>query len=102
MVPREKLSELVSIGTLFAFVIVCLSIIVLRKKRPDLERPFKTPFSPAIPVLGAVFCLGQMAALPIDTWLRLIIWMAIGFVVYFCYSVRHSKVRKSANCRGNS
>ena len=93
ILPINKLGELVSIGTLLAFVIVCVSVVVLRKKRPELRRPFKTPFSPVIPVLGAVACAAQMAALPLDTWLRLIIWMAIGFGVYFAYGVRHSRLR---------
>jgi basic amino acid/polyamine antiporter, APA family len=94
LLPINKLGELVSIGTLLAFVIVCVSVLVLRKKRPDINRPFKTPFSPMVPLLGAIACAGQMAALPLDTWLRLIIWMVIGFVVYFTYSVRHSRLRK--------
>jgi APA family basic amino acid/polyamine antiporter len=91
------LGELVSIGTLLAFAIVCVSIVVLRKTRPDLERPFRTPWVPVIPVLGALICLVQMAALPIDTWLRLILWMALGFVIYFTYGIRHSKQRKLNN-----
>ena len=91
ILPINILGELVSIGTLLAFAIVCISVLILRKKRPDLERPFRTPFVPLIPILGALICLLQMAALPLDTWLRLIIWMAIGFVIYFAYGVRHSK-----------
>jgi basic amino acid/polyamine antiporter, APA family len=93
VLPISILGELVSIGTLLAFAIVCVSILVLRKTRPDLHRPFRTPFVPLIPILGALICLVQMAALPIDTWLRLIVWMAIGFVIYFTYSYRHSKQR---------
>ncbi len=97
VLPISILGELVSIGTLLAFAIVCVSIIVLRKTRPDLERPFRTPFVPLIPILGALICLIQMAALPMDTWLRLIIWMAIGFVIYFTYGIRHSIQRKLNN-----
>ena len=93
VLPISILGELVSIGTLLAFAIVCISILVLRKTRPDIERPFRTPFVPLIPILGALICLIQMAALPLDTWLRLIIWMAIGFVIYLAYSYRHSKLR---------
>ncbi len=93
VLPISILGELVSIGTLLAFAIVCASIIVLRKTRPDLERPFRTPFVPLIPILGALICFIQMAALPLDTWLRLFIWMAIGFVIYFTYGIRHSKQR---------
>ena len=92
--PIGILGELVSIGTLLAFVIVCAGIIVLRKKRPDINRPFKTPMVPLFPILGIIICGLQMYALPTDTWLRLIIWMAIGIVIYFTYSIKHSKVRK--------
>jgi basic amino acid/polyamine antiporter, APA family len=94
ILPISMLGELVSIGTLLAFVIVCLSILVLRYKRPEIQRPFKTPWVPVIPLLGALICLVQMASLPLDTWLRLIIWMAIGFVIYFTYSHKHSKFLK--------
>jgi APA family basic amino acid/polyamine antiporter len=97
VLPISVLGELVSIGTLLAFAIVCVSIVVLRKTRPDLERPFRTPWVPVIPVLGALICIVQMAALPMDTWLRLILWMALGFVIYFTYGIRHSKQRKLNN-----
>jgi basic amino acid/polyamine antiporter, APA family len=95
ILPISILGELVSIGTLLAFVIVCLSIIILRRKRPELERPFRTPFVPLVPILGALICFVQMAALPLGTWLRLIIWMGIGFIIYFTYGIRKSKLRKS-------
>ncbi len=95
VLPIALLGELVSIGTLLAFVIVCVSVIVLRKTKPDLPRPFKTPLVPLIPILGIIFCGAQMAALPLDTWLRLIIWMVLGFGIYFSYSVRNSRVRKA-------
>jgi APA family basic amino acid/polyamine antiporter len=93
ILPISILGELVSIGTLFAFIIVCLSVLVLRKTKPEVHRPFKTPWVPFVPIAGAVICFIQMAALPLDTWLRLIIWMALGFVIYFFYGVKHSKVR---------
>lgn len=92
ILPISILGELVSIGTLLAFTIVCISIIFLRKKRPDIPRPFRTPLVPLIPILGAVFCVGQMASLPADTWLRLIVWMYIGFIIYFIYSIRKSVI----------
>jgi len=95
ILPISILGELVSIGTLLAFIIVCISILVLRKSKPDIERPFKTPWVPMVPILGAAICFIQMASLPLDTWLRLIIWMAIGFAIYFTYSVKHSKIRNS-------
>jgi basic amino acid/polyamine antiporter, APA family len=95
ILPISILGELVSIGTLLAFVIVCLSIILLRKKRPELERPFRTPFVPLIPILGALICFVQMASLPLGTWLRLLIWMALGLIIYFTYGIRKSKLRNS-------
>jgi len=94
ILPINVLGELVSIGTLLAFAIVCVSVIILRKKRPDLPRPFKTPFVPLVPILGALICIIQMAALPVATWLRLIIWMALGFIIYFSYGIRKSKLGK--------
>ena len=95
LMPLSILGEMVSIGTLFAFVIVCISIIVLRKTRPDAPRPFRTPWVPLVPILGAGICLLQMYALPADTWWRLAIWMAIGIAIYFGYSRHHSKLNKS-------
>ena len=93
VLPIDILGELVSIGTLLAFAIVCISIIILRKKRPELNRPFRTPLVPLIPILGALICIAQMASLPLSTWLRLIIWMALGFIIYFSYGIRKSKLR---------
>src|SRR5665648_9966 len=93
ILPIDILGELVSIGTLLAFAIVCIGILFLRYKRPELKRPFRTPWVPLIPILGAAICLLQMYSLPFDTWLRLIIWMAIGMVIYFTYSVHHSVLR---------
>ena len=93
LVPIGLLGQLVSIGTLFAFVIVSIGVIVLRKTRPDLPRPFKVPFSPVIPILSAGASLYLMYGLPFDTWARLIVWMLIGVAIYFAYSVRHSKLR---------
>ena len=95
ILPIGLLGELVSIGTLLAFVIVCMGVMILRKTRPDIPRPFKTPLVPLIPILGVIICLAQMAALPLDTWLRLVVWMVAGFFIYFLYSRKHSKVRKS-------
>jgi len=87
------LGALVSIGTLMAFVIVSIAIVFLRKTRPELERPFKVPFVPALPIASAVVSLVLMASLPWATWERLIIWMVIGIAVYFFYGVRHSRLR---------
>lgn len=93
LLPIRILGELVSIGTLLAFAIVCVSVLILRKTRPELKRPFRTPWVPFVPIAGAAICLIQMFSLPLDTWLRLIIWMAIGFIIYFTYSQWHSKIR---------
>jgi APA family basic amino acid/polyamine antiporter len=92
--PIGALGELVSIGTLLAFVIVSIGVIFLRYRRPDLHRPFKTPLVPFVPILSALVSLALMAGLPWDTWLRLIIWMTIGLVLYFAYGYRHSELRK--------
>ena len=93
ILPIKILGELVSIGTLLAFVIVCCSILVLRKTNPETPRPFRTPWVPFVPIAGIVICTTQMVALPVDTWLRLIIWMALGLVIYFTYSRFNSKLR---------
>lgn len=90
--PINILGELVSIGTLLAFVIVCISVIVLRKKRPDAPRTFRTPWVPFVPIMGIIICFGQMLALPWPTWERLIGWMALGMVIYFSYGYRKSKL----------
>jgi APA family basic amino acid/polyamine antiporter len=90
--PIGLLGELVSIGTLLAFVIVCGGIIALRYQRPDLPRPFRTPFVPVVPILGILTCLAMMAALPRDTWIRLIVWMIIGLIIYFTYGKSHSRI----------
>lgn len=95
ILPINILGELVSIGTLLAFAIVCIGIIILRIKRPEIHRSFKTPFVPLVPILGAGICILQMLSLPWETWARLIVWMALGFVIYFTYGIRHSKIRNT-------
>lgn len=95
LAPINLLGELVSIGTLSAFVIVCASVLVLRKRDPKQARPFRTPWVPAVPILGILFCLYLMAGLPLDTWLRLIIWLAIGLAIYFGYGRAHSKLNST-------
>lgn len=94
--PLNVLSELVSIGTLLAFTIVCLSILILRKTRPELNRPFKTPLVPLVPLLGAGICILQMVSLPWSTWERLIGWTVIGAIIYFTYGIKNSVLRKSS------
>ena len=93
-VPAWVVGEMVSIGTLFAFVLVCAGIWVMRVKMPDAPRGFKTPLVPLVPILGMLICVGMMAFLPLDTWIRLLVWMAIGIVIYFVYSKNHSLLRK--------
>lgn len=90
--PLSILGELVSIGTLLAFTVVCIAILILRKQKPDIERPFKTPWVPFVPVLGTIICLVQMFSLPKDTWVRLIVWTLLGFVFYFLYGIKKSKL----------
>ncbi len=92
ILPISILGELVSIGTLLAFIIVCISVLILRKKRPEIHRPFRTPWVPVVPILGAFICFVQMAALPLGTWMRLIVWMAVGFCIFFFYGRQHSKM----------
>ena len=92
-IPIGILGQLVNIGTLLAFIIVCAGVWILRKRRPDLPRPFKTPLVPLVPILGIVVSLLLMAALPLDTWLRLVIWLAVGMVIYFGYGRKHSRVQ---------
>lgn len=94
-VPARVVGEMTSIGTLFAFVLVCVGIIVMRKTQPDAPRAFKTPLVPLVPILGILTCFGMMASLPGDTWIRLIVWMAIGIVLYFIYGAKKSKLRNS-------
>jgi APA family basic amino acid/polyamine antiporter len=95
LVPISVVGEMTSIGTLLAFVMVCVGILILRKKQPNLERPFKTPFVPLVPILGILTCVLMMVSLPFDTWLRLIVWLAIGFIIYFIYGKKNSKLRNS-------
>jgi APA family basic amino acid/polyamine antiporter len=94
--PIGLLGELVSIGTLLAFAIVCAGVFVLRFTDPEIPRPFRTPAFWLIAPLGVIFCGYLMCGLPADTWARLIVWMAIGLVIYFTYGCRHSKLQKPA------
>ncbi|MCU0452231.1 MAG: amino acid permease [Bacteroidetes bacterium] len=95
LLPISDLGHLVSIGTLFAFVIVSAGIWILRVRRPDLHRPFKTPWVPFVPIMGIGVSLALMASLPWITWERLFIWLAIGMVIYFLYGRKHSKVQQA-------
>ncbi|MCM0606045.1 MAG: amino acid permease [Xanthomonadaceae bacterium] len=94
LMPMSLVGELVSIGTLLAFVLVCLGVPILRITNPNAKRPFRTPFHWPVSILGAAACLWVMSGLPSDTWIRLFVWLAIGFVIYFTYSVKNSKLRR--------
>jgi APA family basic amino acid/polyamine antiporter len=95
ILPINVLSQLSSIGTLLAFVIVCAGVWVLRVRRPDLPRPFKAPLVPLVPILGMGISLFLMASLPLSTWLRLIVWMILGMAIYFGYGRHHSRLART-------
>ncbi len=95
-IPLGQLAELVNIGTLAAFVLVCAGVIMLRITQPLLHRPFKNPLNPLFPALGMLSCGALMAFLPRITWMRFVVWLAIGLIVYFTYSIRHSKLASKA------
>ncbi len=90
--PISVLLMLVNMGTLFAFVIVCAAVMIMRRKHPEAERPFRVPFVPLVPILGILSCLLLMFSLPSENWLRLIIWLGLGMIIYFSYGRRHSKL----------
>jgi basic amino acid/polyamine antiporter, APA family len=94
LLPLNILADLTSIGTLFAFVLVCVAVLIMRRVDPDRPRPFRVPFSPVFPLIGIVLCLMLMMSLPGENWLRLIVWLAIGFAIYFLYGFWNSNLRK--------
>ena len=94
LTPINVVAELCSIGTLFAFMIVSAGVIVLRRTRPDLHRPFRVPLFPVVPALGVVLCGYLMASLPLATWIRFGVWLVIGLVVYSTYSFRRSHLNE--------
>jgi APA family basic amino acid/polyamine antiporter len=91
-IPGDIVGDMTSIGTLFAFILVCISVIVLRKTEPDMKREFKTPLVPIVPILGIVVCLAMIYGLGWTNWLRLILWLIIGLVIYFLYGKNNSKL----------
>ncbi|RYD52689.1 MAG: amino acid permease [Sphingobacteriales bacterium] len=93
-VPGDIVGDMTSIGTLFAFILVCLAVIILRKKEPDMPRKFRTPLVPLVPILGILVCLAMIVGLGWTNWLRLGGWLAIGLLVYYGYSIHHSKLGK--------
>lgn len=97
LTPVGVLEEMVNIGTLSAFVLVSVGVVVLRRTRPDLKRGFRVPWNPVLPILSALICVYLMLNLTVETWLRFLIWLVIGFVVYFAYSRRHSRLGKDGD-----
>ncbi|UHG93842.1 amino acid permease [Spirosoma oryzicola] len=91
LVPIRVVGEMTSIGTLLAFILVCLGVLILRKRQPDAPRAFRTPWVPVVPILGILTCAVMMLSLPLDTWIRLVVWLAIGLVIYFAYGKKRSK-----------
>lgn len=96
-VPVSDLGHMVSIGTLFAFSLVCIGVIIMRRKMPELPRAFRTPLVPFVPVMGVIVCVYLMYALPVESWFRLAIWLAIGLAIYFLYGRKHSKLRNNTD-----
>lgn len=94
LVPISVVGEMTSIGTLLAFIMVCLGVLILRKRQPNLPRAFKTPWVPVVPILGIITCLAMMVSLPLGTWIRLFSWLAIGLVVYFFFGKKNSRIAK--------
>lgn len=100
-VPARVVGEMTSIGTLFAFILVCIGVWVMRKKMPEIPRAFKTPMVPLVPILGIITCLFMMVFLPMDTWIRLLVWMLIGLDIYLVYGAKHSHLGNgTANRKG--
>jgi APA family basic amino acid/polyamine antiporter len=95
--PLRILAELVNIGTLFAFVVVCAAVLIMRKMHPEAVRPFRAPLFPYVPILGIITCLILMFSLPEENWLRLLVWLVIGLTIYFFYGRKHSIMHKLMN-----
>lgn len=102
ILPIDALLHLTNIGTLFAFVIVCAAVLIMRKTNPQAERPFRCPLVPVVPGLGILLCLTMMFSLPAANWLRLIVWLGLGFVIYFLYGAHHSKLRQRLAAGGQA
>ncbi len=100
-VPARVVGEMTSIGTLFAFILVCIGVLVMRSKMPDAPRAFRTPLVPLVPILGIITCLFMMVFLPLDTWIRLVVWMIIGFDLYIFYGMRKSYLNSGLFTKGS-
>jgi APA family basic amino acid/polyamine antiporter len=99
LLPLSILADLTNIGTLFAFALVCASVLILRIVDPHRERPFRCPFSPVFPALGILLCVALMLSLPSENWLRLVLWLLFGLAIYFSYGYWHSNLRKAAQAK---
>ncbi|GGH16724.1 MULTISPECIES: amino acid permease [Pedobacter] len=99
-VPMNVVGEMTSIGTLLAFLMVCVGILILRKTNPEAKRPFKVPLVPLIPILGILTCIAMMVFLPWETWVRLAVWLIIGLAIYFCYGRKNSKLNTTPEQNG--
>ena len=95
-IPIGEAADMTNIGTFFAFVLVCIGVIVLRYTKPDYPRPFRLPFMPVVPILGTLACLGLMWQLPQLTWIRFVLWTFIGIVIYLVYGLKHSRLSVEA------
>ena len=98
-VPLKTLAEMVSIGTLFAFVVVAVAVAVLRRTKPRMKRPFRTPAVPLLPIVSALSCVALMASLAVETWLRFLVWLVLGLAVYLGYGRRHSRLAAEQRSR---
>ena len=99
-VPGDIVGDMTSIGTLFAFILVCIAVIILRKTDPDIKREFKTPLVPFIPILGVIVCAAMIFGLGWTNWLRLFVWLFLGIIIYFGYSKKHSVSRNKIKSQG--
>ena len=101
LLPLTTIAKLVNIGTLFAFVVICIAVFIMRKKEPDAKRGFRVPLLPVVGTLGIAFNLTMMISLGWENWVRLVVWMVMGLVVYFLYGQRNSKLRKANQMETN-
>jgi len=100
--PIDALLHMTNIGTLFAFLVVCGAVLIMRRTHPEAERPFRAPLYPLVPICGILSCLLLMFSLPVENWYRLVVWMLLGFLLYFTYGYTHSELRKRNDGRAGA